>query len=276
MHAMTYAGDRDAMSPSLCIFLLGRFSIWYRDADVWQPCVHPLLEQRRIRLLLGFLACSHAMTTSRRQVENLLWPTVSEGEGAGELQDLLVEVQRVLDSCLCPVVKPRTPLLLASDEDVQLGCPGVWVDTAAFGTLLRAAGGESDLRSQTTLLERALQLYRGDFLREESDLEGLLPQRISLRSQAREAVAQLAVLYKSAGRLHEAACVFEWWMRFGSLDERIWREAFSTLLVLGRDMEARYMYDELATRLNDMYGLNPHPQTEALLCALQKESVRSW
>lgn len=249
---------------TLRLTLLGTFQIQCFDGTTWHRIAHPFLNQPEVRLLFGLLARCHERTASWEQVENTLWSLEEETVPPGRLLPFLEELHQIISEYSvgwCAVI----PLVINKKETLHLaGQTEVWVDTEAFERVVEQSRRETDQNQLLVLLESALQLYTGDFLSEENELEGLLAQRVSLRWQAKEAFSVLAKLYKNTGKLAEAALVYERWIRFGFLDENVYHDIISTYIQLDRDEEAKQVYQALATYLSSSCDLDPHPKTYAL------------
>ena len=222
----------------LRITLLGHFCIDYYDGTAWRHIDHSYLQQSCIRLLLGFLTRCSERIASVEQITNALSLNEDENEATLQLQQIVNEFHKAIAFCL-PMSSAHVSIISCDNKTLRIAEQSVvWVDVDAFEHLLDQSYQAGNQQYQQGLLEAALQLYTDDFLCEESELESLLPQRVSLRWQALFGLAKLAKLYKDTGKLKEAAQVYQKWMTFSYLEEEVYKDIVATFMLLDKCEEA--------------------------------------
>ncbi len=156
-----------AVGPPVTVELLGptRLSLAGRAVD------HEHLRRRRVRELLAFVA--HHDTTTRDKVLGALWPELPDAAARRNLRVTLTYLQSVLEP---DRLRDEPPFYLSVDQErIRLaGAPHVLLDIRQFETVLagaEAATATGDLDAATDEYERALRLWRGDYLEEFRDSE---------------------------------------------------------------------------------------------------------
>lgn len=157
--------DRAQSAPprnsTIRIFTLGPFRI-FRGDDL-------LLDEdsgdSRTRLLLKYLVTELGHPVHRSQVLYLLWPDLDETEAIAHLDDLLVNLKKLMGQD-----RPEQPYLL--DDAVTLTLDpdaDLWVDAYEFETQARMAQDAQeagDVEIALGLFLSALAMYKEDYLRE--------------------------------------------------------------------------------------------------------------
>jgi DNA-binding SARP family transcriptional activator len=134
----------------------------------------------------------------------------------------------------------------------------VWIDADEFELDIRRgraalAGGE---RAQAIeRFERAMDLYRDDFLADEPYAEWVFGERERLRALAGDTLRSLSVLYEHEP--HKSAAYLE---RLGGMepfDNDVQRDLIAALLRLGRRSRAARQYQAFRRRLMGAFGDRP-------------------
>jgi TolB-like protein/DNA-binding SARP family transcriptional activator len=213
-----------------------------------------VLAQPKRTALLVYLAVEAPPGTFHRR-DSLLatfWPERDRAHARNALNQSLHFLRRSLGS---EVIEAR------GREEVG-AADVLWCDAAAFRDALEE--GER---------ERALELYRGDFL-EGFHLTDAPPferwvdrLRSRLRSQAREAALELA------GAAESVAAARRWLERaleIAPTDEEVVRRLMELQDEAGDRAGALRAYEVLATRLERTLGVEPSPETRALAEAIRE------
>ena len=215
-----------------------------------------VLSQPKRAALLVYLAVAKPRGFHRRDtLLALFWPD-SDGEHArAALRQALTFLRRELGDA---VVRTRNAADLAVDPE------RLWCDAAAFED---AVNGDE--------LERALDLYQGDFLPGFhvsgcGEFERWLEQRRrELRDQAAAGAARLVERAESAGSIAEAV---HWAHRHMALkpdDERAFAHLLRLLDRAGDRAAALKAYEAFATWLAAEYEAEPSPETQALVAQIR-------
>ena len=196
----------------------------------------------------------------RNAAAALLWPDADKETALARLRRMLNRMPAALGQQI--VKADRTSLRLSPSIDAV-------IDSQTF----EAACNRGDF-------EQAIQAYRGDFLDgfvldcPEFD-EWAFFRREALRGRLINALERL-VLSKSAAGEHSAAAEFA--ARLVSLDplsEVYSRHLIRSHLLAGDRVEAGRYYAALVQRLRDELGVEPEPETQALIAAGGAIAVRA-
>jgi len=162
--------------------LLGSFDVFLDAAPLGPIGSKP-------QALLAFLAINQGRPVAREELAGLLWGERSEGLARHSLNQALTSIR----AALAPAA---AQMLRSGAEAIQLVDDRLDLDVASFERAARDAARAS--------LERALQLYRGEFLaglcvREHGFEDWMLSERYRFSELAADAFARLLDLQSDAG-----------------------------------------------------------------------------
>jgi serine/threonine-protein kinase len=224
-----------------------------RSGDVGATIV---LTQPKRLMLLAYLAVATPRGYHRRDtLLALFWPELDEEHARGALSQGLLHLRWG--------VGPDV-ILSRGTNDIGLDSSRIWCDVLEFETCL--ANGA---------LVRAMELYRGDFLRG-VHLSGLVElerwvegERVQRRTQCSDTAWLLAERAEKAGDARAAA---RWAARAAELapdDEVAVRRQIELLARLGDRAGAVAAYERLARRLETEFEVEPSAATRAVITALR-------
>lgn len=211
-----------------------------------------VLTQPKRVALVAYLAVATPRRFHRRDtLLGLFWPELDQEHARAALRQALHGLRRELG-----------PDVLTSrgDEEVGVAEQRLWCDARAFDESV-AAGDP----------EKALDLYRGDFLQgfylsDAADFERWLDeQRTRLRRSATQAAGALIDRWEGAGDLSAAAKWARWAATLTPLDEGVVRRLIALLDRLGDRAGAVQIYEQFAERVVDELEVKPAPETTALI-----------
>jgi len=156
--------------------------------------------------------------------------------------------------------------LLCTPNIVQLADGRVSLDEAQLWTDVRAFE-EGLVHAPRT--ERALQLYRGDFLADEVDQPWAASTRERLRAKFLHQVARQATELEAEQRWDDAIALYLRGMDADVLSESFYQGLMRCYAARGMRAEALSVYRRLRQQLSVTLGLAPSPSSEALLRELR-------
>jgi TolB-like protein/DNA-binding SARP family transcriptional activator len=218
-----------------------------------------LTQPKRVALLAYLAAASPQGFHRRDTLLGLLWPDLDEEHARSALSQAIYYLRQSLG---------RNVLVSRGNEEVAVDPDRLWCDAAAFRQAL-AAGDVGE----------ALELYRGDllpgfFLSDAVEWERWLEEeRAQLRSRAAEAAWALAERTAAEGGAVSAA---QWGRRALALtpgDEGQLRRFLVLLDRVGDRAGAAQVYVEFAERFARDYGIDPSPETQALVAAIRSRQA---
>lgn len=235
------------------LYTLGRNDVVVSD----QPLVfHGKAQRRPLRLLYSLLARG-----GRAVPVALLRQTLGEGEDFGDLPlsrgafDMALSRLRHL---------LRVPdLLVLGDDQLWLNQDLAWVDAWACEALLRQADAASDPVRGRALLERALDLYEGDFLAGEDHAWTVLA-RERLRARLLRVSRHLADALEQTGRMAEAGDLYERLRELFPVDEELCLRLIRSHLRRQQPGQAQSLRLRCRELLAKVLGVLPGPAIEAL------------
>lgn len=250
---------------------LGGLSIRRDGAQV------PAFASRKANALLVYLSytqCEHP----REVLADFLWDESSAGDKLANLRTVISSLRRHCG-----------PYITVGRYSVGMGDPDtIWLDTVALENNLVEARlqpglAETALRHAMVHVEKALDLYKGDFLagfstrNSVSFEEWLRVERDELRSRMIEALRQIIPQYISIPQetyskaLHHASKLIQ----FDPLNEEAHRQFMVLLARDGRRKEALQHFEVCRSLLEQELGIQPSPETVQLREEIERASVRT-
>jgi LuxR family maltose regulon positive regulatory protein len=160
-----------------------------------------------------------------------------------------------------------TETVQVSSNRVKLNAKRVWVDAWAFDALTVEADAV-DNEHRDALLSRALALYRGAFLLEDSDSTWALSTRERLRAKFVRHAGQIASKLEASGRHEQAADLYRRALDVDDLAESFYQGLLRCCAKLGNTAEGAGVYQRLRHTLSMTLGTKPSRETEALYQSL--------
>jgi DNA-binding SARP family transcriptional activator len=206
--------------------------------------------------LLKYLVSQRTRSVLLDEVAFALWP-----DSAYSAQTNVRHTMHRLRRRLEPDLPNRAPSTFISTREgaYSLMRDNVTVDADEFEALARAglAALESEPRRGRDLLDRALDLYRGDFLADEPYADWALDERGRLRDLAARALHTLARMDAAADDLEAAYMHLRRLAELEPLDIEVQRDLLTVCLRRGRRTEASRRYDALWRRSMRELGQEP-------------------
>jgi DNA-binding SARP family transcriptional activator len=173
----------------------------------------------------------------------------------------------------------RLRKLLGGDRHVPLRAGGLgldaatcWTDLAALETCFAAIdklAPSADTAQILALAERALGLWRGEFLAGEDDLHDVLAARTRIQAKFTRQMGALGIRLEAIGQHAAAVRLYQRVVEQQPLAEDIYRRLISCMLALEQRGEAYEVYRRCRQQLSVLLGIAPAPETEALVASLR-------
>ena len=222
----------------------------------------PLQFSRKVQqkpfMLLKVLIALGRENLPEEEIADALWP---EAEGDAQHQALNVTLHRLRR------LLGHGEALVVHSGQMTLDSRYCWVDAHAFDRLLdqaERAERNGEKQKAADLTEKALELYRGDFLAEETKETWAVASRERLRTKFLRSIVKLVSHLEEAGRYD---AVIEWCERgleVEELAEELYQRQMLCYKGLGRRAEALSVYERCRKTLAAVLGVAPSPQTETL------------
>lgn len=233
--------------PRLKFFLLGHLSITLDDKAL-------ITDRRKAQAVLITLACE-GTARQRESLADLLWPEFGREQASAYLRRTLWEVNQMLGPGWLEADRSQVQLRQAEQT---------WIDAREFEQLL------SQPSPGLERLERAIDLYRGDFLQGFSlrDSPGFeqwqREQAEALRLRFFSALGAASAAYASQQRWLPAIQTAQRWLSLDNLNEEPYRLLIQWYAQAGQRSQAVKTYQDCARVLEQELGVKPEPATTAL------------
>ena len=214
---------------------------------------------RKARALLAVLARRSDEPQSRDALAALLWPDNSETQARGGLRQALKLLRRSLRDV-------EHSAIMSEGDTLTLRTKAAEIDVASFELLCRQGTADS--------LERAVDLYRGDFLAgfappTEPFAEWVAYERTGLRERAISALSTLVTLHTGEARRGPAVRIAVRLLALDPLQEHVHRLLMRLYLEQGRRGAAVEQYRQCRAILQRELGVGPEPETDQLYREIQ-------
>lgn len=236
------------------VSVLGSFEVWREDRPLgaagWQ---------RSAGTLLKLLVTSREQRRLRDEVIDTLWPDATPEGGANNLRYVLSVLRRHLGG------GDPSPIL-ADRTWVRLNPVHAWdIDLARFEELAGRAAGDSGV------MEELAALYRVEPLIEDRYEDWATPLRAHIQRTWLQTCRRCAEALRARRELEPALLWLERALETEPLDEGDFQQVLQILIESGRRSEAMKRFQEFEKRLRSELGIEPSPETHALL-----SRARDW
>jgi len=147
------------------------------------------------------------------------------------------------------------------------------IDAEEFEALCKKAGAISDTKEQLSLLVKAAELYRGDFLPNSASEMWVMPLARWYRSLYFTCVHDALKLLAEVGMHSKAEELCMRALRLDPFDERILEYYISSLLAQGKNLEALDLYNRTESMFFDELGVSFSDDLRALYNRIQEPNI---
>jgi DNA-binding SARP family transcriptional activator len=240
-------------APRLRIFALGPTRV---ETSLAGSIGGQWIEQRPGQVL-KFLVCTRGRVATAEEIAQALWPDA----GAVALNSVRYFIH-VLRARVEPAREARAPSRFIESRrgGYSFDPRRVWLDVAEFEELVGAglaALVASERAAALQRLERAMNLYRDDFLADEPYAEWALEERNRLRELAARTLSALVELRLGEGDLNAASRHARHLADIDPYDSDAQRRHVELSLRRGRRSEAMRRYDLFRRRLRRDFNEEP-------------------
>ncbi len=229
--------------PSLKISLLGDLRILREGNTLASFPTH------QTRCLLAYLLTFRKRAHTRDELAGVFWGDYPESRAHRNLNTTLWRLRRVL---------PDGFLRVEGDTiTVDPACE-YWLDTAQFEA--DCAGPWPSLADRIAALERAISLYRGDFLQGWYE-DWVLVEAERLRLMYSQALQDIGECYQASGQPEKALDAARMLLGIDPLKEDIHRQVMGLYASLGRREAALSQFETCKHVLYDELGIAPSKET---------------
>ncbi|HEX9160888.1 MAG TPA: response regulator [Thermoanaerobaculia bacterium] len=236
--------------PVLTLELLGDFRMRSESGSLIN------ISAKKSQAMLAYLGVKPTQLVSRDKMAALLWSSTATEQARQSLRQTLSSLRKELAQ-----ISPDRKILVEEGDFLSLDPDLVRVDVAEFEKHL-GTGGEGGL-------EKAVSLYRGDFLEgfeldEERFDQWVIAERDRLHRAALRAHAQLVEIQSRNGSLDNAIATAQQSLRIDPLQESMHRTLMRLYMDSGDLVNAVQQYDTCARTLKRELQIEPDAETRKL------------
>ena len=242
-------GRNQAPMSDIDLRLLGGFEACTRSGAALS------FPTKKTQALLAYLAVNPGKRHSRSSLASLLWGNSGDDQARASLRQTLTYLRKSL-------APGGSGTIVAQGDSVYVEPTAIEVDAARLESLITRGGVEA--------LERALDLYRGEFLegvdlRDPEFNDWLREERIRLRNLVIEGSKELLSIQIASDHVSEALKVANRLLTIDPLQEDVHRAIMRLHLCRGERVPALNQYDTCRQVLDRELGIEPDEETERLL-----------
>jgi DNA-binding SARP family transcriptional activator len=238
--------------PELRITSFGRTHV-----DSGEGPLGGLWIQHRPGQLLKYLVCERNRVVHAEEIAEAIWPG-SGPQALGRVRHFVHALRARLEPG-----RPRraqSAFVVSVQGGYAVDRRRVRIDADDFEQAADAglaAAEDGDARTARTELERAVELYRGEFLADEPYAEWAYAERNRLRALAATSLRALGELEAAEGNLPAAAAHLERLAELEPFDSDLHRKLLEVWLAQGRRTEAARRFAAFRVRMQREFGEEP-------------------
>ncbi len=253
--------------PALRTNFFGRFEL-LRDGEIV-----PLGHNARALAILKYLLARRARPVPQDYLMDWLWPESTTKRARWSLNSAVYALRKLLGGCLPSLPASETVLFEKGryrlSQRISLSADTDEFDSHfAEGRRLEEAGRIPEAVAE---YEKAVELYRDDYLVEDLYEDWTVIERERLIDAYRELLHRLAVYYMKTGQPRESVRTCYRVLEKDRCDEDTHRLLMDCFVCLGQRSRALRQYRLCERALKQEYGMTPSPQTRAFYAKVLKE-----
>jgi DNA-binding SARP family transcriptional activator len=222
--------------------------------------------RRRAVTLLKILLTNYGKIVVRDELVELLWPNETPKDGAQLLKIVVHYLRRGLGQA--ENGKNETSFILTEPNGYSFNANSLHCIDALEFEKLAEEGFHYERRGRwreaLVALQRAADLYTGDYLQDEPYSDWSLPRRRQLREKLFDTLVTAARLLKSAGDAESAIRYYRRILEFDPCLEDVHRDLMEALYACGKRTQALRQFEACRRALKDEFDVAPVMETEAL------------
>jgi DNA-binding SARP family transcriptional activator len=270
--AATTAVADSLATAALYIQTLGPFRVWRKGQEIERSA----WSREKALHLLQLLVCNRARAVHRDEIIQALWDGSTSSTATTGMRVALSALRSALD----PEREPGadSAFVRRDGDAIRLALEsGVRVDADEFSRLLKAARAleTSNIDEAVARYERALAMYRGEFMADNRYAEWAEAERQERRREFLVHAERLAVLLLKTEEYERAAR----WAETMLQQDALWEGAYTLLMEAywrqGNRALAVRAFNRCQKRLRDALGVAPSSRTLALLARVSQPDART-
>jgi len=251
--------------PSLRILFFGHFEMLCEEENI------TLGRNGKALTILKYLLAHRSRPVSQDHLMGWLWPESNLKKARWSLNSAIHTLRKLLSACPSP-----TPLnYVVLEEGYYRLCPFIQIatDVEDFDDLYergRALERASRMEEASEHYEKAIELYRGDYLIEDLYEDWTMVERERLSNAYMDMLGRLALYYMEVGQHQESIQACYRVLEKDRCNEDSFRLLMRCYVKLGLRGRALRQYRLCEKILRQEYGTAPSPETQALSRSIMK------
>lgn len=247
------------------IRMLGEFSIKNGDADISDT----INRSKRLRALFSYLIVHSDREVSQDELIEVLWPDEEIENPANTLKTILHRAR----STVAALGVENAHAYLSYRRGAYAWTPEepCFVDVKEFEALCNEAERMSDGAKKAELYEKAVELYKGNFLPKYALDNWVVPLFSFYRTKFTTAVHEAAEYLSSVGRHDRIIPLCQHGIIIDPYEEYFHQSLILAYVATGHQQQALEHYDYVTALFFNKFGVNPSQE----LTALYREVVKS-
>ena len=240
------------------IYTLGRFGL-VRDG---KPVRFAGKAQEKPLALIKVLIALGGREVHEEQIADALWPEADGDKAYNSFKTTLWRLRKLIGF---------SDVIQVSDKKLTLDAKYCWTDVWAFERILRRADtlwqeelSTNDMTEAVSLVQKALDFYKGPFLTAETNASWAISLRERLQNWFLRTVNRLCKLWQANGQHEKAIECFQRSLEVDDLAEDLYQQMMTCYSVMGRRADGLSLYERYKTTLHAKLGAEPSLETETL------------
>lgn len=258
------------IQPRIRIYTFGALQVVREGIAVTESDWHT----RQARQLLKILITERPRAVSTDALIEILWPTSTPHAAATTLRSAINALRNVLEPDR-PNRAPSRYIVTKTPGYAFHLTPEIWLDVEEFEHLLNRAQHSADPALRLQLLDRAIELYKDDYLITDPYADWLQVERERLRERYFSALLQAAEIHAEAGRYPEAISLCRRLLAQDEVRENAYQALMRFQAESGDSAGALLTYERCRTVLSEELGADPSPLTQHLHQQILKGEIET-
>ena len=239
------------------IYTLGRFEIFINE----KPMVFSKKVPKKPLALLKALIAFGGIDVAVNKITDALWPDADGDAASSSFKVNLHHLRKLLG---------REESVLTSERRISLNFQYCYVDVSAFAHIASAImgsgaeAGKAEMKKLIPLAEKALEIYKGNFIEDDEGYPYIAVLRERLRSKFVHLVEMTGMYYEKQKQCHKAVELYEKGIETDEFQEEFYKRLMLCYRELGKYKEAVSAYNRCHRMLHIHFGVEPSIATKAV------------
>lgn len=211
--------------------------------------------------LLGYMITHRKEYTSQEEYIDLLWPNEKSSNPTNALKTLLFRLRALLE----PLALEQENFILSSHGSYQwnknISCS---IDTELFETFCKKGTLASTAEDKITFYQKALDLYKGDFLSKHRNELWVIPIATHYHNLFLETTKKLVALLEQCHQFDLMECYCNKALKIDELDEELHCLLIRCFLLQGNSIAALNHYEQATNLFYQNLGVKPSKELRKL------------